>query len=346
VTTSAVPFHLRPNKHIDRRLFVELLNRLSDLRPIRSYGYISMGGAFLEDARLMYNELSITRLLSIEHLEREHKRQLFNRPFSFVRCKHIDVDELVERYDECIQDLGDPRNVVIWLDYQDARRDKQLVEIREVSTVLQAYDVVRITMNANPTSLDDVAVPEDQLRPPTTADDEEEPLSEDMQRKQARLTRLRYQLGDFAPAKMMLKDLTRSRLPSILSQAVYQALRSGIGRGLEIQPLANFAYADLQPMLTVTAAVWPQADAPTNVNRCDLPTWPFYTSLPESIIAIRVPTLSIRERTEMDRAMTLAQSDGLIGDDGAQLTENFSAADLEQYRRFQRYYPVFARLAV
>jgi hypothetical protein len=364
-----------------------------------------MGGPFLEDTRFMYTEVGVTKLLSIERGANAFRRQRFNRPFPFVTCCHCSVSEMIDRYDECIENLGNPENVVVWLDYQDAKREGQLADIRELSTVLAAYDVIRVTMNANVDSVDRVTIPEDAT--PFAITDQEEEFSDVEVKKRERARKLRHQLGDFAP-NFSPDDMTSKGLPSLLSQAVHLALRAGVSDGLVVQPLANNWYADQQHMVTVTAAIWPVAEVDRCLEAIGLANWPFATPEPADLIRVAVPALSFRERIELDRivestflvskanssgdiqppppgqqpneragydnlggapeAIVVAIEDeaGLetanedqhrravaeLGEPQAEeeaeptVSELFDAEELEQYRDFQRYYPVYARLAI
>ena len=49
---SSLPYRLRPNKAVDRELFLSLLMRLAPALSLEKYHYVGLGGPFLEDFRL------------------------------------------------------------------------------------------------------------------------------------------------------------------------------------------------------------------------------------------------------------------------------------------------------
>jgi hypothetical protein len=57
---SEVSYNLRPNKFVERQLFVELLTKICR-QPPSKYAYISLGGPQLEDHRLMHRRLAVCR---------------------------------------------------------------------------------------------------------------------------------------------------------------------------------------------------------------------------------------------------------------------------------------------
>ncbi|WP_407928292.1 O-methyltransferase, partial [Collimonas silvisoli] len=50
-----VPYHLRQNKAVDRQLFVDLLTKLNRYKAIGDYSYVSFGGPYLEDFKLVHS---------------------------------------------------------------------------------------------------------------------------------------------------------------------------------------------------------------------------------------------------------------------------------------------------
>ena len=77
---SSLPYRLRPNKAVDRELFLSLLMRLAPRLHVEKYHYVGLGGPFLEDFRLVHARLGLATMTCVETEEEVHKRQLFNRP--------------------------------------------------------------------------------------------------------------------------------------------------------------------------------------------------------------------------------------------------------------------------
>ena len=63
----AQPFyHLRPNKYVDRCLFVAALDRLNTKIQLKEYRYIGFGSFMFEDFKLLHDRLNINSRISLE----------------------------------------------------------------------------------------------------------------------------------------------------------------------------------------------------------------------------------------------------------------------------------------
>src|SRR5689334_7328642 len=115
-----VPYQLRPNKFIDRQMFVEMLTRLVVPRGPEKYVYISMGGRYLVDHYAVYDRLGIRARLSFDSDAEEVARQKFNRPTGATICKEMGTAALPTEIDTILQAFPSKRNLIIWLDYTAA----------------------------------------------------------------------------------------------------------------------------------------------------------------------------------------------------------------------------------
>lgn len=98
---SSPAYHLRPNKAADRFALLEAIRRLPLLGDggLEEYTYISLGGPYLEDFRLLYEFCPEMRMESIESNSEVYKRQRFNRPFRKLRLIEEDLSSYISRYD-------------------------------------------------------------------------------------------------------------------------------------------------------------------------------------------------------------------------------------------------------
>src|SRR5688572_9623398 len=97
-TGGFVPYHMRPNKAVDRQLFVELLAKVNRFRPIRSYTYIGFGGSFLEDFKLIHTSFGSRKMISIEEDLNVLNRQKFNVPLRCITRRHQTSGDFVASY--------------------------------------------------------------------------------------------------------------------------------------------------------------------------------------------------------------------------------------------------------
>jgi hypothetical protein len=144
---SSLPYRLRPNKAVDRELFLSLLMRLAPKLSLEKYHYVGLGGPFLEDFRLIHGRVGIAKMTCIETEEQVHKRQLFNRPIASIECVHKSLEDYLDE-----TNLESP--AIIWFDYTEPKGITSQIErfARTIGTV-PIGSVLRITLNANPSSL-------------------------------------------------------------------------------------------------------------------------------------------------------------------------------------------------
>ena len=111
---SSVPYRLRPNKAVDRELFLSLLMRLAPKLSLEKYQYVGLGGSFLEDFRLVHGRLGINRMVCVESEEEVHKRQNFNRPIASIECVYSTLEDYLDGHEFDIP-------VIIWFDYAEPK---------------------------------------------------------------------------------------------------------------------------------------------------------------------------------------------------------------------------------
>jgi hypothetical protein len=144
---SSLPYRLRPNKAVDRELFLSLLIRLAAKLSIEKYHYVGLGGPFLEDFRLVHARLGIGRMTCVECEEEVHKRQIFNRPISSLECIHSTLEDYLDEHE-----FETP--TIVWFDYTEPRGiTTQIERFAHTIGTVSIGSVLRITLNANPASL-------------------------------------------------------------------------------------------------------------------------------------------------------------------------------------------------
>ena len=188
MSTSSVPFHLRPHKSVDRRLFVDLLARYERWRSITNYAYVSMGAYALEDHKMIHRRFGISRLVAFDRDENTVARQKFNRPVGSCCCLKLESGEMIDKLDDILAERVAEKyeGVVFWLDYTEpAALGAQIREFRELLSRLDIGDVVRVTINAHAPALAESILP-----------DGTRLTGEELQIK--RFERLKEQIGDLS----------------------------------------------------------------------------------------------------------------------------------------------------
>jgi Putative O-methyltransferase len=326
-TGSSLPYRLRPNKAVDRELFLAMLTRLAASLRLEDYQYIGLGGPFLEDFRLVHARLGIGRMVCVESEEAVHKRQLFNRPIDCIECVHSTLEDYIDE-----QDFETP--AIIWLDYTEPSKiTDQIERFARTVGVVPVGSILRVTLNANPSSLgkpdgSEVAVQVGEL----SADRGSKPTTQEW-----RLARFRERLGALFPSGLTADGMTYKNFGKSVLHALELAVEKEVLSHRDREAVWALAthYADGQPMVTAAVVV----SAPDNPTAAELvKVWEFYTT-PEKPHLLDMPALSTLERLTMESTQDprerlgfdLPKSD--MGDDP------FAA-----FKKFYRIYPHFSRV--
>lgn len=194
---SSIPYRLRPNKAVDRELFLSLLLRLAATLRLEGYRYVGLGGAFLEDFRLMHARLGINDLVCVESEEDVHKRQNFNRPIDHISCIHSTLEEYLDE-----NDFEKP--VIIWLDYTEPSDiTDQIQRFARTTIEVPFQSILRVTLNANPGSLGKPAPDDVSVENSAGIRSSNAPTIQEW-----RLERLRERLGALFPSELQSGDMT------------------------------------------------------------------------------------------------------------------------------------------
>jgi hypothetical protein len=323
-----IPYHLRPNKFVERALFLEVLGQVNSVQPIDAYLYVGFGGPYLEDFKVLHQHFGIKHMLSLEQEEWVYKRQKFNIPYSCVRCRHQSSAEFISSFDDTIHSYGRNRRVLIWLDYAAANELRaQLEEIRALIPRLQPYDMLKVTLNANPAVLG---------------------LGQD---HGARLARLRERLGDLLPEGVTESNMTHAGYPNVVLRTVELVAKTAAGetRGLTFQPLANYVYADTHQMLTVTGIMLQRDRDREFLRQARFKSADLVSTNWKDFHRIEVPFLSVREKLLLDVALfTRGKAKQPARSVSKKLTLGETAEQtrklIKAYGEFYRFYPHYHRV--
>lgn len=321
-----LPYQLRPNKFIDRQVFIDALSRLVPGIGAERYVYISMGGKHLSDHSAVYRHLGVPFLYSFDIKEEVVRRQTFNRPVDHAICKEMASGNLPGQIDGILEKFETATNVIVWLDYTAPHaRLTQLQEMIEVMKRLQGGDIFRITLNCNLGTLG------------KTGSWKDEGYSSPSEFWTARL---QNELGDFVPTD--LDPIKEDEFPVALARCIgVAAAKAEIEcPDIRFKPVLVTTYRDGQRMLTATCVVVKNTEVENPIS--GLEAWPFLAKKWSDITEIEAPDLSLREKHKIDEHISKEALDILeaIGFLPAKDKEQ-SVKAIESYRRLHRYYPAF-----
>ena len=332
MTAANIPYHLRTQKAVDRRLFLDLLGRFERYKPIVRYAYLSMGAYPLEDHKLVHRLLGITRLICFDGDERIVARQKFNRPTNTCYCACMKSSELVSSLDEVLTDAeaADADGLIVWLDYTSPKHiGEQIREFQELIDKLASGDIVRITVNANPAALGD-----------DSGDNGKRLVKQELAEK--RFKKLDGRIGDYLPNDVTLHDMSKEKLPIALARAFGNAAGKALppSGSKTFMPVSIVRYADAQQMLTLTGVVTERNEKSIIWDKVSLSDWPFSSREWNQVHALSVPDLTLRERLLLDRAVADNSHSKLEEDLGFRFEDDIDAAAfIQNYKDFYRFYP-------
>lgn len=324
-------YHLRPNKVIDRGIFIELLNNINRERPVESYTYAGFGSYSFEDFRAIHNELHIKKMISIERDENTFLRQKFNKPIKCIRPRKQSSDLFVSTYDI-------KGNAIIWLDYEEpGELRSQVQEFETLLPKLREYDILRVTVNANPDELYS----------------SERGRGENLGTKEINVQRLKRLIdrvgSDYLPHGVDAIHTTESNLPLLYCEvfrlAVARSMKSTVGTGF--LPLLILSYADTRhQMLTITGIILREIPKREFLRETKLQNWPYRARTWEDVHAIRVPALTMAEKIYIDKRLPSNGVKRVHSGLGFLFDEEpaVSIERVKEYAKFYKHYPTFVRI--
>lgn len=312
-TGSSVPYKLRPNKAVDRELFLSLLTRLAPALTLEAHHYIGLGGSFLEDFRLVHARLGIDLMTSVEAEEEVHKRQLFNRPTVSVKCVHSTLEDYLDAHDF-------DRPAIIWFDYTAPKPVEQIGRFARTVGEVKINSILRVTLNAQPSALG-----------------EPNPKLSGAELWSWRLEKFKDRLGSLCPTDITADGMEKKTYGGSILRALFLAVEKEVLSHADRKVVWALSthYADGQAMVTATLIVRAAEDESIEPL---VKGWTYY-SPPDKPLRIDLPALSTLER------LTMESNDDARTKLGFELPESGLGEDpFEVFKKFYRIFPHFSRV--
>lgn len=226
-------YHLRPNKFIDRHLFMQVLLNLHGYFTISKYQYIGFGSFMFDDYKLFHKHLGITNLISLERDIGAYKRAKFNLPYNCIKLLNVTSTEFIATFER-------KKPVICWLDYTEAHSlGEQLADYCGLIDKMENGDVIRITLNANPRNLEKKALK----------------FENNQELYQHRIKTLYERIGKQYLSDLDSTNVTNASYPVFLLSCLEKAanITLGASSSYRLAPLFSTIYADGQQMVTLTA---------------------------------------------------------------------------------------------
>jgi hypothetical protein len=206
---------------------------------------------------------------------------------------------------------------------------------------MKPYDIVRLTLNANPNTLAE----EIKQVPPEPAE----------HLRERRFEELRHRLGDFLPAGFGPDDMRPESYARLLLGCIRMASLQALAGSPElvVQPLAVFTYNDaVHQMLTVTCILLERDGVDEFLEATGLGQYEFGSNDWERVVPIKLPYLSAREKLYLDgllfKSTRRKERARLRAGTKLRIRLAKTAAEsqemVSQYLLFYRHYPHYHRI--
>ncbi|MXO90474.1 O-methyltransferase [Pontixanthobacter aquaemixtae] len=321
-----VPYQLRPNKFIDRQIFLDLLQRTVGEVGSEKFLYISMGGKHLVDHESVYRRVGIRNLFAFDTEEWVVSRQLANCPNERVVCQKLSSSSLPSQIDDLLGLFDYAEKLIIWLDYtRPSERLSQLEELKQILEKCQPGDLVRITMNADPFGF--------------RGDWRKQGYNS---HSAFRAQKLKNQIASFFPNS--INSITEEEIPVVLAKAIaLAASKASASTKLDYHPVLGTTYADRQRMVTVSILV-------SELNATLSPAiknWEFTPTSWDDLLDISAPDLSMKEKLHIDQHIEKDEA-AILNSIKFQPAETSTEAlrAISSYKLLHRYYPTFYAIGI
>ncbi len=303
-----VHYEFRPAKQVERRMLLDVLQRLMEIGfPISNYQYTGLGSLWFIDFILFRRYLGIRRMVSVEGSLEVETRVRFNKPYGNIEIFMGDVGDY-------IPSLSPDRKHILWLDFDYVIKKESLDAIVLGASQLSAGSLLFVTVDAEP------------------------PVKEG----RARDWRDYFQseVGDYLGNLTKDNQFSRSKLVAINASIIERAIKHGLAGRNDVNffPLLNFVYADgHHQMLSVGGMIGTEEDGRKlqTLNKLHLPF------LRDSIVAnpyeINVPLLTRKERLHLDSFMPCRSS-------WRPREFVMKPADVLAYREIYPYFPAYTEM--
>ncbi len=325
--TSSFIYALRPNKSIDRTIFMELLSCVNQYTPISGYKYIGFGAESFEEYRPLHKNFRISDMISLELDENMVKRQFFNRPYDFIKIHHSRSGDYIDQ----LKRDEEQNNIIIWLDYTSTESKIQIEEFCRLVLKLRPKDIVRITMNAHPGTLGRINFRMDDIY-------------------KTRRIKLKERLGELSPPDILDRDVKDDGfvklLIRVLKKTLYQTMLTAAYPNKFVL-LSSNTYADGQQMLTITGMIAEDAaEIQKILESCS--KWEYSCNNNwDKLEKIEVPKLTLREKIELNQLLASYDDQTIANRLGYSLSGGDDAEQaIKNYRRYYRQYPSYQQIII
>jgi len=330
-------YHLRPNKAVDRLLFLELLRALELHGSKPPDTYVGLGGPFLEDFRLFSQEFPQMELVCVERDGETFKRQQFHLCSRKMTCVHTTLGEYIA------SSFPSDRPVAVWADYTNMQR-QCLSELADIVRKAVPGSLLRVTVRAE-TPIYGLGISPKRY-PPTVP-----------KAKRTEFERLRdsYRIDmavdgvAFRADWFLWRSFSPEEFPRLLARMIGAVADASCTRPKAFLPLHTVKYSDGTIMLSKTGLICYEEERALLAQHFQKHCL-FCSADTDAVDEIDMPILTTKERLHLEGILPSEQANGVacVSRLGylieGEAEEEASRRKLEQYERYYRLYPYFGKV--
>lgn len=317
----SIDYSLRPAKHAERKMLLELFRRLAVFSPLRDYRYVGLGSVWFSDFVVVHRSLGLSDMVSIERERSAEQRIRANIPFAAIQ-------PIFQTTSSAIPLLDWSKRQIVWLDYDDPISPAILADVSAISSRLISGSMLVVSVqHHHAIELDDL--PEDS--PPGSAE---------------RLFKARY-TTDVLPPDLSESDMRGRPFGKLSREMIHVTIEREVavrntsidaerqsGLVASYKRICNIEYADGAPMTTTAGLVHTRADEP-KFAAMGLYDVDFLHQGPAVTVRIEVPKITPAEARLLEQQLPRGP---------ALECGHIPAADADAFARLYRYLPNFAHI--
>jgi hypothetical protein len=273
-----------------------------------------MGANRFYDFLLIHKYLGISKMISLEHDKKMHKRAVFNCPYGFIEVQKSSTSTFIGNDSFQAQSI-------VWFDYDGGLSAKVVDDIFDLALKIRSGGFFFVTTFAEP------------------------PGALDKQSTGERLDWFVDELGEVAKG-VTIEDVENSNFHIAVFKTLLAAFKNAFSFRSDgsFIPLLCVKYSDSKAMITVGGGFFDPAAATAIKQKVDT-TLPFLAVTQEKLYEIKSLHLTEKERSLFDRAVTSPNYRSRNIE--LQLEKfGFSADDMEAYRQLVRFLPRYVESIV
>jgi len=330
-------YHLRPNKAVDRLLFLEMLRTLVRSPLGLPQTYIGLGGPFLEDFRLLAREFPSLDLVSVERDNETIKRQEFHLCSKRLLCLYGTLGEYIANI------FPTDQAVAVWADFTTMDREC-LSEFSDIIRKSVPGSLVRVTVRAESPVANRYNL---RFKYPDRIPKKRKDDFKGLQKEH--LVDMAIDGVAFRKEWFGWIDFSPNRYPQTLANMIETTAQASCTGTKAFVPVHAVMYSDGTIMLSKTGVIC-EGKQRSSIARHFVEHCGFCSEDPTVVEKIDVPILTTKERLYLESVLPVENPTGdaslrklgysVEGEGG----EALSLQKMKQYEKYYSLYPHFGRI--